>query len=186
MNLVLLYGSEALHRKQYIDEYVSKKAGSSTEFIYVSEWTDEVSVAASSCSLLYDHKCIILTQSELVSNDSLLKFLSKDIDCTVLVNVETVDKRSKLWGLLKKYSLEFPKIDKEQLVSFCLEYVKKHDFSFGNGALDCFIERVAYLDNANINLCTVSIYLDMFSFLGNVKTKPLNIEPTYTKTYMNL
>lgn len=126
---------------------------------------NEVIASCETLPVMSDKRLIIIDETTKFSdiNDkefikSFESYLKSPSPSTVLlIRIPKIDKRKKIYTLLKKYGkiVEFKKLDRKELNSFITKVLKEQKISMTDQVKNFYIDRTHYLDNDDIDTFSI-------------------------------
>lgn len=170
----ILYGEEPYIIDKRIEEAVKQISCPEMNLQFFDTVNDELKATVECVPLLDERRVVVLALDELKSDEKLMEILSMVPDTTdFIIETKKVEANTKIYKLAKKsnYLQECVKLTESQLKKFILGILNEKGVKITNSAYAVMVNRMGYLNDPNVSLYTVDIYVRQLSFLATIITE---------------
>lgn len=163
MPIFLYYGAEKVRLSTIKKRICQSCRYPEFDLLDVDSFSNEVIDFAECISMLGGNRVVIIRLSELKSDDNLLKFVKKGTAAQVYIIADHVDRRSRIFEVLKKASKELSKFTVAELYKNMRSSVSPDVIS--DQCLQYLIDASGYASDEDVSLDTINIYMSQLMLL---------------------
>lgn len=165
----VIYGTEPYAIDKVIKE---KEQGiSSMNISFCEGLSKDVLTLCKTYPFLDACRLVVVTVDTLT--DEIKEYLNVPEFTTLFILPEKVNPQTKIFKELKKANIleEKNKLTENQMHIFVVRFLKANGGMITENAFKFLLERTSYMEDSNVNLYTIEVYLKQLMLLGNVITE---------------
>lgn len=167
----ILFGNEPYVIDKAIEEEEKKISQREINVSFCEGLSSEVLALCRTYPFLDARRLVVVTVESLT--DEVKKFLDIPDFTSLFILPEKVSQQTKLFKELKsaQFIEEKNKLSEKQLQVFVLRFLKANGGKITEKAFRFLMERTSYLEDSNVNLYTIEVYLKQLLLLGSAITE---------------
>ena len=167
----VLVGKEPYCIDKVIEEKVQKISFPEMNISYFDGFSSEVQTICQTFPVMDSKRLVVVSVREL--REEILKYLKVPEFTELVILPESTDRRTTVYKGLKKSGVieEHDKLSEKQLQAFIMRFLKQNSGMMTEKAFYYLVERTRYIDDDDVNLYTVEVYLKQLMLLGSVITE---------------